>query len=178
VAKLAVKDDVVYFGSEDRYFYAIDAETGKEIWRFKSGAEIYDEAKIIGDMVCFGGLDCNYYALDRRTGEEIWRFHSSSQQIASAPSIESEYRLEIKKTLHIEDAISEDKYASKAEESVSLSDYHIKSEYSMESEYKQKSDYGVKFVMFEGVLEGASIWTSDLTMLKHRHSMSNWRISS
>ncbi|MCX6818355.1 MAG: PQQ-binding-like beta-propeller repeat protein [Candidatus Aenigmarchaeota archaeon] len=149
IAKNIVHAGVVYFGSEDSFFYAIDAETGKELWRYKAGAGILDDAKIIGDLLCFGSWDCHYYALDRRTGEEVWRFESSSQQIASVPSIESEYTFEIKKTMHIEDAISEEKYASKHETSVSLSDYHVKSEYSSTSDYKQKSDYDTKFVIFE-----------------------------
>ena len=32
-------DGIVYFGSEDNYFYAIDAKTGEEKWKFKTGDE-------------------------------------------------------------------------------------------------------------------------------------------
>jgi outer membrane protein assembly factor BamB len=115
-----------------------------------AGEALYDEAKIFGDLVCFGCRDCNYYALDRTTGKEVWRFQSSNQQISSAPPIQDEYSFVIKKSTHIEDAVSEDKYRKKkTDEVVSLSDYHVASEYATTSEYKQKSDYDTSLVMFE-----------------------------
>jgi outer membrane protein assembly factor BamB len=163
IAKNLVHEGVVYFGSEDTHFYALDAETGKELWRFRTGAFIFDDAKIVGNLVCFGGWDCNYYAVDRKTGKEAWRFRSSSQQIAFAPPVKSEYVFEIKRSVHVEDAISEEKYKNKkADNTVSLSDYQIGSEYHAESGYKQKSDYSVNFVILDSILEEEEIWISDL----------------
>ena len=149
MVKVLAHDGIVYFGSEDRYLYALNAETGKEIWKFRTGGDVYDEAKIFGNLVCFGSWDCNYYALDRFTGKEVWRFQSSSQNQSYLPPSKEVFKLEIKKEIHIEEPISEEKYKKKGEETVSLSDYHIESEYSSESEYKQKSDYDVNFVIFE-----------------------------
>ncbi len=151
IARCLVHDGVVYFGSEDSYFYAIRSNDGKELWRFRTGAETYDEAKIFDDLVCFGSRDCHYYALDRATGEEVWRFQSSSQQISYAMPIQDEYNLEIKKAMHIEDAITEERYkGKKTGETVSLSNYQVESEYATTSEYKQKSDYDTSFVIFDG----------------------------
>lgn len=164
IAKSLVHEGVVYLGSEDRNFYALDAETGKERWRFETGGEIYDEAKIIGNLVCFGGCDCKYYGVDMTTGEEVWRFQSSSQQMASLPSIQSEYRLEIKKSVESGESStsSGEKYGPGREERVSITDYHMTSEYSTTSEYRQKSDYDVDFVMFEDVLDFEGLKTRDI----------------
>jgi len=171
IARLLVRDGVIYFGSEDAHFYAVDAETGREIWRVRTGASIYDEAKITGNLVCFGGWDCNYYALELKTGKEVWRFQSSSQQISYAPPIAGEYRLEIKKAMHIEDAITEERYkGKKAGETVSLSNYQVESEYHTESEYKQKSDYDTSFVIFmEDMLWTSSLGSSCQTTISTRN---------
>jgi hypothetical protein len=48
----------------------------------------------------------------------------------------------------------------------------VESEYATTSEYKQKSDYDVSFIMFEGVMEVESIWSSALTTLKPQALMS------
>lgn len=165
VAKVLIKDDIIYFGSEDHNFYAISAKDGKEIWRFKTGGCIYDEAKIVGDMVCFGGWDCNYYGIDRFTGEDVWRFQSSVQKQSYAAPIAEEYKVEIRKETHSEEPISEEKYKSKKGEIVSLSDYHIESEYSSESEYKQKSDYDVNFMISEPLQANPFLNNSDNLVL-------------
>ncbi len=157
MVKVLAYDGIVYFGSEDHNFYALDAETGKELWKFRTGGDVYDEAKIFGNLVCFGSWDCNYYALDRFTGKEVWRFQSSSRKQSYIPPSKGIFELEIKKETHIEEPISEDRYKSKKKgETVSLSDYHVESEYSMESEYKQKSDYDVNFVIFEDLFDSIS----------------------
>jgi outer membrane protein assembly factor BamB len=148
--KAVVHEGIVYFGSEDGFFYAVDDETGKERWRFHTGGKVFDDAKISGEILCFGSWDCNYYALDRRTGRLIWSFHSGNSEQSRLPPLKGMFRLEVKKTTHTGDAISGDGYKKKKEETISLSDYVLTSEYSSHSEYKQKSDYDVSFVIFDG----------------------------
>src|SRR5215212_4258828 len=36
----AVHDGRLYFGNREGFFYALDAQTGKEEWRFKSGGPV------------------------------------------------------------------------------------------------------------------------------------------
>jgi len=38
-ASPALADGVLFFGSWDSYFYAVDAATGKEKWRFHAGED-------------------------------------------------------------------------------------------------------------------------------------------
>ncbi len=41
----------VYFGSHDRYAYALDAKTGAEIWKEPAGGQISGPATVVGDVV-------------------------------------------------------------------------------------------------------------------------------
>ena len=50
----------------------IDAATGKEAWRFQSGAHAFPAA-LTANRVVFGTADGTVYGLDRATGREAWR---------------------------------------------------------------------------------------------------------
>ncbi len=69
----AVKEGVVYFGSEDGHLYAIDLKDGREIWRFKTGSEIASSPALAEDRVFFLSRDGILRALDRHKGQEVWR---------------------------------------------------------------------------------------------------------
>jgi eukaryotic-like serine/threonine-protein kinase len=82
-ASPAVASGVVYIGSWDSYFYAIDAATGKEKWRFKTGVDpdthnqegIQSSAAVADGIVYFGCRDSNFYVLDASTGQKKWSFN-------------------------------------------------------------------------------------------------------
>ncbi len=74
-----IHEGMVYFGAADKYFYAVDLETGKELWRFATGGIIMGRAEIAGDKVFFSSFDQNCYALDRKTGKELWRFRANAE---------------------------------------------------------------------------------------------------
>ncbi|MDO9574387.1 MAG: PQQ-binding-like beta-propeller repeat protein [Candidatus Contubernalis sp.] len=72
-----IASGVVYFGSYCSGLHAVDAETGKEKWRF--GIEDWAGTPVVaGGIVFFGssyGSDqCVLYAVDIRTKEEKWSF--------------------------------------------------------------------------------------------------------
>ena len=71
--------DTIYFGSDDKNFYALDVESGYMRWVFKSGAEINSIPYADKDKVYFGCKDGKLYALSRETGQEIWTFQTRSQ---------------------------------------------------------------------------------------------------
>jgi glucose dehydrogenase len=52
---LATAGDVVFYGTMDRYFKAIDARTGKLLWQFQTGSGV------IGQPVTFRGPDGKQY---------------------------------------------------------------------------------------------------------------------
>lgn len=97
----AVVGDTLYVGGRDGYFYALDARTGRQKWRFdtasasgsptapatgltaqleaipyfgnaKASPTIRDGAAVIDGTVYFGDSKANLYALDAATGKLRW----------------------------------------------------------------------------------------------------------
>ncbi|MFD2556727.1 PQQ-binding-like beta-propeller repeat protein [Sphingobacterium tabacisoli] len=68
----------VYFGSSDGYLYALNAETGSLIWKFKTNGPIRSTPSIYRDILLFGSWDTYVYALDPATGKEIWKYKTES----------------------------------------------------------------------------------------------------
>ena len=103
----AVQDGVVYFGSYNGRFYAVEALTGKLKWKFQTEGERRFEGKHLhgsepaaetvpdpfdfylsspalwGGAVYFGSGDGNVYALDAATGALKWKFHTGDVVHAS-----------------------------------------------------------------------------------------------
>ncbi len=75
LSKPVIDSGMVYFCSTDGNLYALDAETGREKWRFPAGGPALLPEKS-GDVICFGCYDCNLYAINTR-GELLWKFHTS-----------------------------------------------------------------------------------------------------
>lgn len=65
---------LVYFGSGDKHFYALDARTGQLKWKFPTRGVVHSSPAISEGVVYFGSWDSYLYALDARTGLEKWRF--------------------------------------------------------------------------------------------------------
>ena len=70
----AVADGVVYFGSLDKFVYALRIADGSELWRFPAGGAVTAAPVAVGGRVYVGAFDGNFYALDAQTGIEVWRF--------------------------------------------------------------------------------------------------------
>lgn len=85
MASPALHDGVVYFGSADNYVYALDVESGKELWRFRAHGQIFSTPAISGNMLFVGSYDKNIYALTIE-GKEVWRF-TTGREVASSPFV-------------------------------------------------------------------------------------------
>jgi outer membrane protein assembly factor BamB len=72
----AVANGVVYVGSVDGNMYAVDQETGKQKWKFKTFAsrQVTSSPAIANGLVYFGGFDGIVYAVDAQTGTLKWNF--------------------------------------------------------------------------------------------------------
>ena len=93
-----VDDGVVYVGSMDGYLYAVDSQTGRELWKFEAGHPVISTPAVADGTVYFGSgcvgefclrrpdSDYNFYALDSQTGQEIWRFKTGGG-VASSPLV-------------------------------------------------------------------------------------------
>ena len=69
----AVTAKHVFIGSRDKHLHAVDRESGKRAWRFKTGSRIDGGAIVFKDAVAFGSGDGRVYAVDPVDGKEIWR---------------------------------------------------------------------------------------------------------
>lgn len=72
-ASPAVNDEMVFIGSRDKHLHAVDRETGKGVWTFKTGSRVDGSAIVFDDAVVFGSRDGRLYALEPKDGSEIWR---------------------------------------------------------------------------------------------------------
>src|SRR5689334_165580 len=72
----AISNGVVYIGSVDGNLYAVDQETGKQKWKFKTfaGRQVTSSPTIANGLVYFGGFDGVVYAVDAQTGTLKWNF--------------------------------------------------------------------------------------------------------
>ena len=72
IASPAVAEGIYYLGDGDGIFYARDATTDAEIWRYNAGAGIVSSPIILRDKVYFGARNGILYALNRANGAPIW----------------------------------------------------------------------------------------------------------
>ena len=88
VSSAAVSNGIVYFASgffggpeykpqNDYYLYAVEAESGKLLWKSKLSATVY-VLTISNNVLYFGDEDGFVFALDAETSKELWTFKAES----------------------------------------------------------------------------------------------------
>jgi outer membrane protein assembly factor BamB len=85
-ASPAVADGVVVIGCRDRQVHAIDANTGKRVWAFKTRGDVDATATISDGRVFVGSKDKKLYVLDLKTGKKLWEF-TAGRGIVAGPAI-------------------------------------------------------------------------------------------
>lgn len=81
-----VADGVLYTGSADGSLYALNAQTGEEVWQFATEGIIRSSPTVSDGVVYVGSWDNHLYAIDAATGAEVWRFNAESI-IQSTPTV-------------------------------------------------------------------------------------------
>lgn len=72
-----IDENVVYFGSDDKSFYAVDIGTGKKLWQYTTRYMIRGKAQIRKEaLYVISGNDV--HALDKESGKEIWSFRNAN----------------------------------------------------------------------------------------------------
>lgn len=83
-----VADGVVYAGiADDFHLYAVDAHSGREIWKFGTGL-IHQPPAVRDGVVHIAGID-NLYALDAQSGTLKWTISTERERL-TAPVIVGE----------------------------------------------------------------------------------------
>jgi outer membrane protein assembly factor BamB len=76
-----IQDELIYFGSGDHHFYALNKSTGKKVWTFETKGAVHSSATSKGQLVYFGSADGSLYALDKDTGALNWKFASAGEKM-------------------------------------------------------------------------------------------------
>ena len=88
----AISDGVVYFGSENGYFYALKTSDGQLVWKKQiavGGMMVgTSSAAGLGDSKVFVGLwSGKFLALNQKTGETVWEFSYEGKGTDSSPVV-------------------------------------------------------------------------------------------
>lgn len=81
-ASPALTDDLCVIGGRDKMVHALEQETGKERWNFRTRARVDSSPVIAGHRVVVGSSDGNLYMLDVQTGEKKWEFLTGNAIVA------------------------------------------------------------------------------------------------
>lgn len=91
-----IAGDLLFFGSGDSTFYAVNKNSGALQWKFKTQGAVHSDPAVNNNFVYFGSQDGNLYSLDSQTGELIWKFQSKGERMLdlwdyylSSPTIEN-----------------------------------------------------------------------------------------
>jgi len=83
----AIADGVAYDGSSDAHFVqALDAQTGRELWRTNVGTTVWSSPSVAGDQLFFGDGNGRVRIVERRTGHELATF-ATAAGVFSSPVI-------------------------------------------------------------------------------------------
>lgn len=68
-----VSSTTVFIGCDDSYLYALNATNGSFIWKFKTGASVFQASPALANnMVFIGSGDSILYALSADSGKLLW----------------------------------------------------------------------------------------------------------
>lgn len=81
-----IEKGMVFVGSLDTTFYALDARAGWVIWRFRMGKGTSSSPCMADNYLIFGSADGFIYCLDASNAKEIWRF-KTDHQVSGSPAI-------------------------------------------------------------------------------------------
>lgn len=75
-----ISGDIVYVGSGDHNFYAIELATGALKWKFETQGRVSGSAVVSNGSVFFESYDSNLYCLDPATGKLKWKFKTDGER--------------------------------------------------------------------------------------------------
>jgi outer membrane protein assembly factor BamB len=71
-SKPLVVDERVYQSSLDHSLYALDAATGRQLWKFTAKASLASTPAFANGTLFVGAFDSTFYAIDAATGAKKW----------------------------------------------------------------------------------------------------------
>ncbi|VGO13950.1 Serine/threonine-protein kinase AfsK [Pontiella desulfatans] len=88
-----VSNGKVYVGTPSRFVFAVDAQTGKKIWRFETSGQVSGAPSVYRGRVYFGqqGGNEEMYCVDAETGDPVWSSKVGWVWCTSTPDDERVY---------------------------------------------------------------------------------------
>lgn len=81
-----ISQEMIFFGSVDATFYALDIKSGFVIWRFRLGKASISTPCMIENLLFTGAIDNSIYCIEKNSAKEVWRF-STEHQVTGSPII-------------------------------------------------------------------------------------------
>lgn len=82
----AATDKLIIAGSKDKRVYALDRQTGQQVWSFLTKNKVDSSAVVVGQRVFVGSQDHQLYILDLASGSELQRFNLGAP-VTSSPAV-------------------------------------------------------------------------------------------
>jgi outer membrane protein assembly factor BamB len=77
---------VIYIGGQDGNVYAVNANTGEQIWSFAAKDLVVSSPMYADGVIYVGSRDGNVYALDALTGKQKWAF-ATGGNVPGCPTV-------------------------------------------------------------------------------------------
>lgn len=87
VSSPVYQEKVLYFGGDDGNVYAIDADTGHQIWKRPTGGPVPSTPAVTNGTLYAGSYDGKFYALNAQTGAVKWKFATEGERRFEAKGI-------------------------------------------------------------------------------------------
>ena len=71
---------ILYFGSDDGSIYAVQAATGRQLWKRATKGPVPSTPAIAGDLLYATSYDGHLYSLDLRNGAVRWKFATAGER--------------------------------------------------------------------------------------------------
>lgn len=84
---VTLTNGVAYFGLASGAMYAVDAETGKDLWFFKAERDVWAAPLVTSDTVYVTSLDHHVYAVDLKTHSARW-VKDMGAAVAGSPTLD------------------------------------------------------------------------------------------
>jgi outer membrane protein assembly factor BamB len=83
-SSVVVSGGMAYVGADTGILHALDIETGKEKWHYKTGLGIEAPPLVCDGMVYVGSTDGFLYALDAESGKLRWKYETDGEIMGAA----------------------------------------------------------------------------------------------
>lgn len=84
ISTVAIKDTTVVTGTSDgRFVQALQLETGRELWRYRTAMAVWASPLIIGERVYAGAFDGQLHCIDLRSGKRISQYKTDAMMLSS-----------------------------------------------------------------------------------------------